>query len=503
MCAKFGHVLGMPGMKAIQEEMVNQSFAKTCDSHGDPRPTIARDRAEMRVTTFDPNITMAGHPEAYLKDQVSSCDQCANLVTPSAVMKEFGWPFGLCAMSGRLINPTLRTQEAKVCDWRTPKTDGVERDLSGLFLLPAYIDAQKYDPDPIKAFLARRGEPIREPVDHVTDKEVTTEESEAGILSWRRLDDPDGSGNFTFLPIYRTDFFSEAEAAKIPKTGSDEHPEWYIDHAGMLYEVAVIWRELDMTPAVWGEPGTGKTELFRYAAWMMNLPFDRMNLKESSDTDDMIGKMGAVDGEKGTITQFIPGRLVKRWTRPGVLLLDEGTTAPDSIWQALRPIFDNSKQLAIDEDEGQIADRDPDCYIGLANNPSWDIRNIGTRPLAAADVSRLTHFELGLPPEILEREIMKTWCEGDGYKISSDTVDLIMKIAADLRAAAANNTLDTISWGVREQIQVARLTRWFTIEKSYRRAVADVLEPEKREMIMRVVSDHIDPNKAATNTPDF
>ena len=51
--------------------------------------------------------------------------------------------------------------------------------------------------------------------------------------------DPDGSGNEAFLPVFDESFFTDAERRLIPRTGDDEHPEWYVDHQGLLYSLAV------------------------------------------------------------------------------------------------------------------------------------------------------------------------------------------------------------------------------------------------------------------------
>jgi hypothetical protein len=109
-----------------------------------------------------------------------------------------------------------------------------------------------------------------------TDRPVTQEQKDKGIRAWRKVVDP-ATENFTFLPIYRPDYFSDVERAKIPRTGDDEHPEDYIDHGFYVYKVSVLWMELDETPGLWGQAGTGKTEFFRHMAWLMQMPFVRIS----------------------------------------------------------------------------------------------------------------------------------------------------------------------------------------------------------------------------------
>lgn len=492
MCARFGHVLGKPGLKPAAEKAVAEAFGSKCPSHGEPKPLSGPERPSLQVTTPDPQVLMAGLPTESERAAVSSCLGCKHFVNERAVTVELGWPAGLCAAQGRLILSNRTGLEARNCEWRSP---GSNRDgTDGMFLLPVYEDAFGLDADPVTKFLKNRGKAPVEPQSYPTDREVTESEQDLGIRAWRRVDDPAGSGRHTFLPIFRRDFFSPVEQAMIPMIGDDEMPEHYVDHAGAVYKVAVLWQELDETPALWGQAGTGKTELFRYLAWLMGLPFIRLSITETSENDDLLGKMTAeADGHGGTSTKFIYGRLTKAWMKPCVLLLDEPNTAPDAVWQRIRPLTDNSKQMVLDENEGERLSRHDSCYFGMAMNPAWDVRNTGVRPLADADGNRLAHIMMQLPPEPLERAILEQRCEADGYTIEKPVLDTIMKIAADVREASDNGTLP-ISWGIRPQIKVARATAWFDLMTAYRMAVTDSLDPEEAGFVMKIVRDYTDEN---------
>lgn len=492
MCARFGHVLGKPGLKPVQQAKITKHFSTNCGEAGSPIPVDIKKKPDAQVSIGDISVMKAGPPAEADRVRVSSCLDCQNYVRPDAVHRELGWPAGLCAANGRLILPHLVNEEARDCEWRNP--GGNRGTTDGIDLMPIYADAFGMDTDPIKAFMARRksGKPgFVEPSEYPTDRPVETTDAAAGIRAWRRIDDPDGSGNFTFLPIYKADGFSEGEQAKIPLTGSDEHPEMYVDHAGHVYRVAVAWRELDETPMVWGIAGTGKTELFRHIAWLMNLPFDRISITADSRVDDIIGKMGAEESANkiGTVTNFTYGRLPKRWVLPGVLLLDEPNVGPEEVWQAIRPLTDNSKQLVIDQNSGERLSRNIDCYLGMAGNPAWDVRNIGANPMADADGNRLVHLWAPLPPPEIERAILEDRCALDGYN-PTGVIDSVMSIAQDIRGMSDDQTLP-ISWGIRPQIKVIRMTRWFTLEESYRLAVGNLIEPEQAQVIFDIVKTHV------------
>jgi hypothetical protein len=488
MCSRFGHVLSKPGAPENVTVTIGKHYAKNCTYHGAPKPNMPPTKPLFQVSMGDPLVKVNGMPSQAERDMVSSCAGCQNYVAPHVVNQDFGWASGLCAATGRLILPGRLVPEARVCDWRSP---GSNRDYTeGILLQPVYADAFVMN-DPIKSFLHRQGQPIVDPTEYPTDRPVEPEDDAAGIRAWRQIDDPNGSGNSVYCPIYKTEYFDEAEQVKIPRTGDDEHPEWYADHAGAVYKIIVMWRELDETPAVWGDAGSGKTELFRHLAWLMNIPFERISITASSDLDDLAGKYTAEgDGMGGTNTPFLIGRIPKAWGKPNVLCLDEPNTADDpAVWHFIRPMTDNSKQLVLDQWDGRRFARHDDCYLGLAMNPAWDPKNSGVVTLADADGNRLMHLFMPLPPAEIERAIIKQRCEADGYAITKDTMTLLMSIAVDLRGLIDDGSLP-ISWGIRPMIKVARATRWFGIRESFRVGVCDSLEPSQAELIMDVVKTY-------------
>src|SRR5690606_32266034 len=153
----------------------------------------------------------------------------------------------------------------------------------------------------------------------------------------------------------------------------------------------------------------------------------------------------------------------------------------------LRPLTDNSKQLVVEgaSGEGQRGSwrfpRHPLCFLVLAQNPSWDPRNIGTRELASADANRLSVLTISDPPEEIERHIIRTRCLNDGYLISDDKLDAIIGISKDIRALEEDGAFPD-HWGTRQQIKVARKTRFYGLERSFRIAALDLYAPEVAEL---------------------
>jgi MoxR-like ATPase len=358
----------------------------------------------------------------------------------------------------------------------------------GLHLMPEFEDAFALNSDPIKAYFKAAASSLVDPKDWETERELTAEDKESGIRAWRKVIDPDGSGNEAFLPIYSDHIFSDIEKTKIPQTGDDEHPELYVDHFGGVYMSAIAWTELDETPALWGEAGVGKTELFRHLAWLMQLPFERISITGSTELDDLAGKMH-YEPTKGTYFQY--GRLPRAWSKPAVICIDEPNVGQPDVWQFLRPLTDNSKQMVLDMNEGEAIKRHSDCYMGMAMNPAWDPKNVGTGQIGDADARRLWHIFIDLPPEVLEREIIKNRVALDGWELDDNRLNSFMSIATELRALCKEGTLP-VTWGIAQQIKVARASRWFDMVTSYRRAIGDYLEPEAQDVLLDCVRANIE-----------
>ncbi len=501
MCARFGRPMGTMKSKPAEREAIAQEFAKICSHHGEPRPGSPNwDKISLTVTMADPEA-MAADSNIIQPENVQSCGVCRHFVREDIVANDLGFATGACARHGKLLPADRMTRIARACEEKSFAISGVRTSTSGMMFLPVYADNFLGDADPVRRW-RRYMRNFVDPTEYVTDRDVTPEEHEAGIRAWRYIQD-ELSGKSVEYPIYRRDFFSPEEQDKIPATGDDEHPEDYIDHQSLVYKCVVAWTKLDETPILWGPAGVGKTELGRHIAWLFQIPFERFSITGSSDVDDLSGKMmfgpmrdpdsGEVlltdEGKvmQGTYPQY--GRVTKAWGKPCVLDLDEPNAGPSEVWQYLRPMTDNSKQLVLDWYDGRNVDRHPDCYPLLTANPAHDLLNIGVHDIAEADADRLWHVDVHIPPAELEREIIRTRCSHDDYELPTETLDRIMNIAVDIREAS--ETLN-ITWGIRQQIKVARATPYFDMISCYRLAVADRLEPKVSESFLDIVRRFVD-----------
>lgn len=487
VCAKFGHMLGKPGVSASRNEKIEEHFAQDCPEFGNPRPT-SMSAPQALVAAPDPVAMMER-----LNNSISglleptSCSRCKFYVEPRIVKDELGWTFGLCRAKGRLIFPNLLRQEAQDCPLGIV---GEGQDTTaGLLEMGIYTDAFS-STDPVKTYMARKSISTIEPTTYVTDKPVSEQDQAEGIRAWRRIVSQEDSDRHIDLPVFDIASFTPHEAANIPRTGDDEHPEWYVDHDDFLYTLGALWMGPDKAPILQGQAGVGKTELARHIAWIMCVPLVRINITRSSEVDDLAGKWTLVKDGDVNVTQWQNGRVASAWTSRCVLLIDEPNVGPDEVWQMFRPLTDNSKQFALDQKDGEKLPRNPFCFPVFAMNPSWDAKYVGTNELNYADISRTGHVFVSMPPEVIERDIIIQWCEEiEDYHPATETLDKVMEIAQQIRELVAQGSLP-ISWNLREQIKVMQLLKFFGLRRAYRIAITDALEPETGDQIKRIVEGY-------------
>lgn len=484
MCARYGKVLALPHFTGGQERMVGGKIAGACDSYGKVRPVEGPEYPDTLMFMPVPDTMLEDEPTPADLESVGSCRNCVFFVSQKEVATEHNISGGACSRKGIVVFPERTVKEASECEDKLWKEDSYPDydDASALRLMPMFKEANDYDDSAAGRWRARRKGGVIDPADYESDAEVTPEDRSNGIKAWREVKDPN-SDNSVLIPVFDDNYFTELEQFKIPRTGDREHPEDYIDARDYVYSSFVEIIKLDETPALWGQPGVGKTELGRHMAWLMQVPFERLNITKDSEVADIAGETHFKDGE----TTFIEGRLPTAWRRPGVIMLDEPNAGPHEVWQFLRPLTDNSKQLVLDMSENKtVIDRNPHCFLLMAMNPAWDYRNTGLNELADADTNRLAHIYMELPDRKTEKQILTNACRHDGWEPANSLLEKIMDVSDDIRAMVNDGSLP-ITWGVRSNLKAIRHLQYFSADVAYRRAVVDFLDPNIAQMVLKVV----------------
>jgi len=483
-CARHGRILSRPDQLDAVNERICETFGSSCADHGESRPSLITKVLVAEVAVGDP---VAIRRRGTLTEQPASCVECEHLVPAEVVQRELGWTLPLCASQGRLIFPNRVVQEAGDCG---VGLRGINRDTTdGVRLMP------EYDLGPgsvIGLVLQPRDFVITEEMErhavdpraYVTDKPVTDDDAAECIRAWRQINDPEGLHDPVFMPI----FDGEKLCGFDPRSSYGSHrPDLYIDHQGVLYDAVVEMFKFNMTPLLIGSAGTGKTEFGCFLAYLMDLPFTRLSVSKGTEDYHFAGeKVLETDPITGTpITVWKPGRFTEKYDKPGVIIVDEPNMKAD-IYAFLRPAFDSAKQLVLDAAQGLTVTRGRHTYLLAAQNPEWDPTNVGTEPMAAADIDRVCPIWFGLPEDHVERAIIRKHCADGGYEIDNATLDKLMSVAGTLRTMIADGALP-IAWGLRAQLKVARMTQYFSFEKSYRRALLDGMEPGTVDVVLGAV----------------
>jgi hypothetical protein len=172
--------------------------------------------------------------------------------------------------------------------------------------------------------------------------------------------------------------------------------------------------------------------------------------------------------------------------------VDEWNVGEENIGQFFRSMFDDSKQLVLDANRGEVSKRANYSFPVLTQNPSWDMRNIGTNTQAAADVSRGMFLKTEMPPEALLIHIMSERCKAlDGGEVPNEKVlKQIYDIGQDIRALAVDHVYP-YTWGTREYIKVARLAVWYDLERAFKFAALNAVDPEVTLLVERAIRDRV------------
>ncbi|MGE0342580.1 MAG: AAA family ATPase [Porticoccaceae bacterium] len=508
MCSTFGHMLSIPAFSTEDNEAVKVRIRSTCNKYTTDVASsdeMSDLNAPSQVATPSVSVMMdiaARIGPVLDEERAQSCAGCKFYVSGAAVNAKWGFTAGICGARGTLIASNECVPTARACDIGER---GVPADTTdGLMLLPQYGGTAFVPMTPssganmLDAAHYSKHNAV-DPREWPTDREVTEDDTSNGIRAWRAIEDPDGVKPPLYLPIYDHKLLFH-DGFDPRDTYASYKPDLYVDHQMLLWDFAFLYGGpvshdddpgLDEVMALIGEAGTGKTEFCVYVAWLMNVPFVRISIAPSSEAADLIGEMGLTEKNGVSVTEFNFGSFSKWYKRPCVLLVDEPNMGREDVWATIRPAFDGAKELSVESAQGLKIKKNQSCYPILAMNPSWNPLYVGTNPINVADLRRVAPTTVGLPPEHVERSIIKAQCEDIGYDIDASTLDTIMKISVDLRACIADGSLP-VPWGVAMNVKVAKMTWRFSLAKAYLRGAADGFEPQVMETIMAQVSSHDD-----------
>ena len=287
-----------------------------------------------------------------------------------------------------------------------------------------------------------------------------------------------GSGVGVTLPLYDPESFPEADRVKIPAEST------FIDHDDLTYKVAVDLVR-GRVPMMWGPAGVGKTQLARHLAFLMQVPFERIPLGETSEREDVTGHYEL----KGSTTEWIQSRLARSFGRPGVTCIDEWNAAPPAVLHVARPVLDDSAQLALDAYDGRILLKHQHNFIIATGNPDWMPQYAGLLPLSEADADRLSHINVGWPKPALEAEIMLNHVKSkDLNRVPAWHLICGLRAWTDLRTKIDEGGL-SVTAGTRSLINFVELLQYHPVREAYSK-VYERMDSQSYSRVVQTLDHH-------------
>jgi len=244
-------------------------------------------------------------------------------------------------------------------------------------------------------------------------------------------------------------------------------------------------------PYVFGDSGSGKSELFEQVAARIGFPLIRVNLDTGVTRSDLVGRTALVPGEGGfPTTRFVAGIITRALSQPCILLLDEMDCGDPEIFPILQPVLEG-RGLRLLEDGGHYVRPHPLCRIGATANTvglgSENMAYTNVQELSAATRNRVARWlEMPYLPEDKEIEVVLARFPGADQSFVENTVRFANKAREAYRMGNISQIVST-----RQVLEAARRYARF------RPLIDD--DVETRESTLKaVVLNSADPSSAAT-----
>lgn len=198
-----------------------------------------------------------------------------------------------------------------------------------------------------------------------------------------------------------------------------------------------------------GPTGTGKTELIMNIAEKLGLECNVYDMGAMQDPlTDLLGTHRIDNGS----SVFDYAKFVDDVQKPGIILLDELSRAPQMAMNILFPCLDSRRELRIDIAGSKGVRKvnvHPECvFIATANIGA---EYSGTTDVDAALMNRFLPMKLDYMPQSIEMNVLTV-----RTNISKDTAKIITNYASQIRTAYKAGTISK-SLSTRETLAIAEL----------------------------------------------
>lgn len=210
-----------------------------------------------------------------------------------------------------------------------------------------------------------------------------------------------------------------------------------------------------------GPTGTGKTELVIEIAKQLNL---NISIYDMGAMQDPLTDLLGTHRLEGNSSVFDYSQFVEDVQKPGIILLDELSRAPQMAMNILFPCLDSRRELRIDiagSNNIRKVKVHPECvFIATANIGA---EYSGTQDIDAALLNRFLPLQLDYMPSKIEEHVLMVRTE-----IDETSAKTICNYAKQIRESYKNEVLSK-SISTRETLAVAELVvDGFTIQDAFK-----------------------------------
>ena len=278
------------------------------------------------------------------------------------------------------------------------------------------------------------------------------------------------SNSSMFDPNMDYDFGSEDEKKKVSINLMDnisknmpcptiDDSGFYVDQMNWKFLVRNIIKHKNTM--LIGPTGTGKTELVMEIAKQLNLDISIYDMGAMQDPlTDLLGTHRL----EGNSSVFDYAQFVSDVQKPGIILLDELSRAPQMAMNILFPCLDSRRELRIDiagSNNIRKVKVHPECvFIATANIGA---EYSGTQEIDAALLNRFLPLQLDYMPTKIEEHVLMVRTE-----IDENSAKTICNYAKQIRESYKNEVLSK-SISTRETLAIAELVvDGFTIQDAFK-----------------------------------
>lgn len=210
-----------------------------------------------------------------------------------------------------------------------------------------------------------------------------------------------------------------------------------------------------------GPTGTGKTELIMEIAKQLNL---NISIYDMGAMQDPLTDLLGTHRLEGNSSVFDYAQFVEDVQKPGIILLDELSRAPQMAMNILFPCLDSRRELRIDiagSNNIRKVKVHPECvFIATANIGA---EYSGTQDIDAALLNRFLPLQLDYMPTKIEEHVLMVRTE-----IDENSAKTICNYAKQIRESYKNEVLSK-SISTRETLAIAELVvDGFTIQDAFK-----------------------------------